>query len=112
MKERKMNKFDKPTKLDDIDVAFPAAIKHLMPNQEDIPDDFKRFNGNEFVKLSDEWFFEGLDSKKLIAKDGIDKNEALRHLKCIQGSFEPKHEHKSSSVAYLMSLWFDLAKGE
>jgi hypothetical protein len=29
------------------------------------------------------------------------------HLKAIMGSFQPKHEHKTAGVAYLMSLWFE-----
>jgi len=47
--------------------------------------------------------------------DGIDQNKALRHIKAILGSFEPKHEHKEAAAAYLLSLWFKsvkYAKGE
>jgi len=34
------------------------------------------------------------------------RRASTRHLQTIQGSFEPKHEHKQDCVAYFMSLWF------
>lgn len=101
-------KFNKPTKLEDVDVAFPTTVSHLMPKYDDIPKEFKDHN-NPFAALQAEWFFKGMKASKLIAKEYIDRNMAMRHLQSIQGSFEPKHEHKSAGVAYLMSLWFDLA---
>ena len=30
--------------------------------------------------------------------EGIDANMAFRHLGCINGSFEPKHEHKMAAA--------------
>lgn len=44
-------------------------------------------------------------------KDGIDGDTAVRHLRAIQGSFAPKHEHKMEAVAYLASRWFTKVKG-
>ena len=82
-----------------------------MPDYNEIPDDFKK-NKNPWVKFADKWFFSGADARKLIEKDGIDRIAALDHLRVIMGSFEPKHEHKISTVAYLLSQWFDFAKSD
>jgi hypothetical protein len=95
-----------PMKVSDIDIAFPANVKHLMPPMAEIPEDFKRHRGNPWVDLTSQWFFSGLTGH-FRAKDGIDQRMAMRHLKCVIGSFEPKHEHKTAAVAYLMSLWFE-----
>jgi hypothetical protein len=58
-------------------------------------------------KVQSEWFYNGLpEGTQLVAVEGVDAAQAIGHLKAIQCSFEPKHEHKSAGVAYLMSLWF------
>ena len=96
----------KPQDVTDIDMAFPAKVSHLMPTYEEIPDEFKR-GSNKWNRLVSTWFFSGFKGAKFVPKDGIEPNHALRHLKCIMGSFEPKHEHKEAAVAYLMSQWFE-----
>lgn len=97
--------FKQPTKLSDVDIAFPASVCKLMPSYEAIPCEFKR-DSNPYVRFQQQWFFSGLNRDQIpAAKDGIDLNEALRHLEAIQRSFEPKHEHKQAAVAYLASLW-------
>lgn len=91
----------KPIKVSDIEVAFPAKVRHLFPkNMGDNPSD-------EAEKFQMDWFFSGLVSEDLTPKDGINKTEAFRHLKCIQGSFEPKHEEKVRAVALLVDEWFE-----
>jgi len=97
----------KPVEIDSATAAFPASVAHLMPKREDIPAEFKRHNGTKWNRFAADWFFSGIKATGLIPKEGIDKNAALRHLSAIQRSFEPKHEHKESAVAYLASLWFD-----
>lgn len=101
--------FEKPTPLSDVDVAFPARVSHLMPPMAAIPDEFRMWNSkpNKWVEFQERWFYEGLKKVKMAPKEGIDPNVAIRHLKAIQGSFEPKHEHKVAAVAYLASLWFE-----
>lgn len=98
-----------PQPVDDLRLAFPANVAELMPSYHDIPDDFRRGRGGaaQWVRFQRDWFFRGIKGVKLIPKDGIDPNQALRHLKAIQGSFEPSHEHKEAAVAYLASLWFE-----
>lgn len=104
-----VNDFSEPTEVSDIDLAFPASVEHLMPVYETIPAEFNLYNGTSpFCKIQSKWFYEGLKDETMPpAKPGIDTTKAIRHLACIQRSFEPKHEHKAAAVAYLMSLWFE-----
>ncbi len=83
------------------------AVRDLMPAYADIPREFHN-QYNPYAKLQAEWFFKGLDAKKIKEKPGIDRKLALRHLGAIQSDWGPKHEHKAAAVAYLMSLWFDI----
>ncbi len=98
--------WSQPTAVDDILLAFLAGISGLMPTMEEIPAEFQNHGGTVWNKWQSQWFFKGLH-KRPEPKDGIDQELAMRHLATIQGSFEPKHEHKEAAVAYLASLWFD-----
>lgn len=100
--------FTEPAVVDDVTVAFPGSVAHLMPAYEEIPKEFKDMNNsNRWLKLQSKWFYEGLKKEDIPAiKDGLNIRQALNHLAAIQGSFDPKHEHKMAAVAYLMSLWF------
>ena len=89
----------------DLDMVFPCDVSKLMPKYAYIPDEFKRGN-NKWNRLAREWFFVGVKALNITPKPGIDKTTALRHIKTIIGSFEPKHEHKEAACAYLMSQWF------
>lgn len=91
--------------IDNATLAFPASVRHLMPPQEDIPDEFK-YGATRWNKLFSDWFFSGLSSLELTPKEGVDKDKAMRHIRTIMGSFEPKHEHKEAAVAYLLNEWF------
>lgn len=93
----------------DIDVAFPASVTKYMPPYADIPKEYKH-GDTKWNKLFNSWFFVGLKSLDLTAKEGIDKNKALRHIRCVMGSWEPQHEHKEAAVAYLLDQWFSDAK--
>lgn len=104
-------KFDKPSHVSDLDVAFPATVKHLMPSMDSIPQEFH--NGStKWNNLVSAWFFKGLTKLDMSPKDGIEKSDAMRHIKAIMGSFEPKHEHKEAACAYLLSKWFEDATWE
>ena len=89
-----------------LDLAFPASVGHLLPPWADIPNQFKP-NGGKHGRLINEWFFSGIKLKAVQMKPGIDQAMATRHLKCIMGSYELKHEHKVSGVAYLIEQWFE-----
>ncbi len=102
----------KPVDVSGLDMALgggPDMMTKLMVPMSDIPKEFKNWNSQtKWNKLQSTWFYEGLPKgTEFKPKEGIDATQALRHLKTIQGSFEPKHEHKEACVAYLMSLWFD-----
>ena len=99
-----MNNFSKPHEVSDVFQAFPARVSHLMPEYASIPRDFK--GRRMWVDWQQKWFYSGL-TEMPVPKAGIDLKQAMRHLATIQGSFEPKHEHKEAAVAYLASLWFD-----
>ena len=99
--------FSKPTEVNDVLMTFPAGIRHLMPKYEDIRDEY-RLGGKWSNQLFSDWFFCGIKSADgLVAKEGIDKSKALRHIKTVMGSFEPKHEHKEAAVAFLLDKWFE-----
>lgn len=97
-----------PQPVENLELAFPAHVLHLMPAFDDIPDDFRHNRGEarQWVQFQRDWFYKGLPAgSTFVAVDGIDAAVAARHLKTIQGSFEPSHEHKEAAVAYLASLW-------
>jgi hypothetical protein len=98
----------KPKKVSGVEMTFGGGTKKLLPPMCDIPEEFDLPGNTKWNKIISMWFFQGLPPEtKFIPKDGIDSNDALRHIAAILRSFEPKHEHKESGCAYLMSLWFD-----
>jgi hypothetical protein len=96
-----------PVVLSDAEVVFPASVLSIMAPWSEIPKEFHR-GRTKWNELQARWFYEGLpEGTNFRPKDGISTDAALRHLKAILGSFQPKHEHKEACVAYLMSLWFE-----
>jgi hypothetical protein len=94
-----------PIPVTKLDSVFGGNVKEILPPYDEIPSEFKR-QGHPWVRWQQEWFFHGLKSLPT-PKEGIDGNMAIANLACVQGSFEPKHEHKEAGVAYLASLWFE-----
>ena len=93
--------FMKPaTDVTQLDVAF-GRIKGLMP-AIDLNERPRGWGAELFSRL----FFNG-GKFELEAKPGIDRSAALKHIRAIMGSFEPKHEHKEAACAYLFELWFE-----
>lgn len=92
--------------ISDLDVVFPGNVAALMPKWEEIPEEFRRGHGR-WDDVVNDWFFHGLKNSQWTPKPGVDTNKALRHIKAILASFEPKHEHKTAAVAYLLSEWFE-----
>ena len=88
----------------DIDIAFPAHVKHLMPEYETAR---ARRVDPKWERLACDWFFTGLKELRLKPREGVDEQRALRHIRAIMGSFEPKHEHKMASIAFLLEEWFE-----
>ena len=104
--------FSRPHDADPVSVAFGAGdeVFRLMPPYADIPDEFKNFTNPFVVRIQSRWFFEGLEQWPLKPKSGVEMRKALTHIRAIQMSFTPPHEHKEAGVSYLMSLWFEAPK--
>lgn len=97
--------------VDDLSMAFGGDTHKLLPPWKDIPEQFKAGH-TEWNSLVSAWFFGGLKNLKLTPKAGVDTAKALRHIKAVIVSFEPKHEHKEAGCAYLLSEWFTDATWE
>ena len=95
-----------------LDLAFPTNVDGILPAWEEIPDQFKKWNGTKWNRLFNDWFHLGLKSIKLIPKKGIDIEKAIRMVSYCMRSWEPKHEHKEAGCAYLLSEFFKDAKWE
>jgi hypothetical protein len=92
--------------VNDLELAFGGqSLDTLMPRYADLPDEFKR-GRTEWNKLFSDWFYCGIATLELDPKEGVDKAAALRHIKAVMVSFEPKHEHKEAGVAFLLDQWF------
>jgi hypothetical protein len=99
--------FGTPAQVTNMDIAFGGSMSKLLPAWKDIPYEFKRGH-TKWNRIVSKWFFSGLPKEtRFVPKDGIDTNAAKAHLRAILVSFEPKHEHKESSAAYLLSKWFE-----
>lgn len=91
----------------DVELVFPTSVDGLMPAYKDIPKEFRDWNSpGKWNKVMSDWFYKGLKNAKWKPKPGVDEAKALRHIKYILGSWEPKHEHKAAGVAYLLNEWF------
>lgn len=102
----------KPIPVDDVTLAFPAhVVGILMPEYLECQEGLERLDPKEMSKWLDfqrSWFMRGLPAEvEFYCKEGVDGETAFRQLQAIQGSFQPKHQHKEAAVAYLCSLWFD-----
>jgi hypothetical protein len=95
--------------LDGVDSIF-GKIAH-MPKYDTVPDEFKRYGGNDYCDFISTWFFRGLtpeDRQRLTPREHVDEKKALIAIQAILRSFEPKHEHKEAGAAYLLSQWFTI----
>lgn len=95
--------WNRPSPVTDIDLAFPARGLELAPPDELIPDTLDR----KWLDFQQDWFMYGLpEDCEIDLQPGVDGNEAMRHLRVVQGCYGLKHQHKQRAVAYLASLWF------
>jgi len=103
---KKTNKRIMPADVSGLDLAFGGDMKKLLPPMNEIPEEFQdgRTKWNDLISG---WFFRGLTKLELAPREGVDKQKALRHVKAIMVSWEPKHEHKEAGCAYLMSQFFE-----
>jgi len=96
--------------ISDLEVGFGTTVG--LPDYRTIPDEFKGIGKTKWNRLVSDWFFCGLKSLRVAPKEGVDKDRAMKHIRALLASFEPRHEHKESGVAYLMSQYFADAEWE
>lgn len=104
-----MSNWDKPTAVSDIDMAFPSRGGELTPDYATVPDEFKQGRSVQEA-FANRWFFNGDAFERFSVygpSEGINGDDAVRHLQVVLGSCGTKHEHKIAGAAYLLSLWFD-----
>jgi hypothetical protein len=94
-----------PIKVTDADRAFGGRAMEILPPMKAIPAEFHSMH-HPWAKWQADWFYRGLSAMP-VPKEGIDLKLAMNNLATVQGSWEPKHEHKMAGVAYLASLWFE-----
>lgn len=87
-----------------LDMAFGQRAMGLMPAYAEIPREF-RHGRDDYSRFQQKWFSEGVSAGDVKWRRGIDPDAAWSHLEAIQGSFEPKHEHKAAGVSWLLSKW-------
>lgn len=93
----------KPIKVLDVETVFGGDMKKLLP--KNIPSSFSE-SDSKWHKIINDWFYFGIQDVKCFPKENVNSSEAIRHIKAILSSFEPKHEVKMNSCAYLMSCFF------
>lgn len=98
-----------PLDVSDDDVLDGSTdTEWLLPPWKDIPTQFRARSSSEpWCHFVSDWFFDGTDAARMVARPGVDRRLAFRHLRAVMRSHEPKHEHKIAGVAYLCSLWFE-----
>ena len=96
----------KPLPIDGLNQAFPTSVDKHLPKYNEVPEEFRRGH-TPWNKLFSKLFYSGGSVAHLVPKPGIDKAQAIAHIRYCMGSWEPKHEHKEAGVAYLFSLWFE-----
>jgi hypothetical protein len=87
-----------------------VRIAELMPSRDELPE---RFKSGAAPTLATQLFFEGLDDttiKALIyrSRQGINTQQAFRHIMKVLSSLEPTLAHKLGAADYLFEKWFRL----
>jgi hypothetical protein len=96
-------------KLSSTERAFPTSVEGMIPPYREIGQYPRK---RELEGLVDRWFFLGLKNLKTTPREGVNEAEALAHIKYVLSSWEPKHEHKTAGVAFLINEWFEEFSGE
>jgi hypothetical protein len=98
-----LDEWAKPHEVDDLTMAFPVNVcGTLLPPMALLPEEFQR-ERSPWCSFAQRIFFGGGAFPN--AKLGIDRRNAVRHLRAVLGSFEPSHEHKIAGAGYLFSQW-------
>lgn len=98
--------FTTPSEVTDSELSFGYRDSRLMPTMEIVPKEFQEVR-TKWNDLFSKLFFKGSEGYVFTAKPGIDKTKAIRHLRALMRSWEPRHQHKEAACAWVMSLWFE-----
>lgn len=98
-----------PHAVEDVDIAFPARGPELTPSREELPEDMDGLRCWRDLSFALNIGTIDATTVRLLPKEGIDAEEAWRHLLVAFRTFGTKIEDKLDGTAYLMSLWFDAA---
>lgn len=99
-----------PQAVDDVLIAFPAKIEHLLPEKDLCETELAALSdgGARWLQFQTDWFSRGLPAQmRVTPRAGVGVETAFRHLAAIQRSYQLPHEHKVAAVAYLASRWFE-----
>jgi hypothetical protein len=89
----------------DAELAFGGRdLDKLMPPESEIPEDYP--DRLKWTRFFNRVFMQGAVGTRLLPREGVNPNKALRHLRAVMVSFDPKHEHKEAACAWLFSQWF------
>lgn len=96
----------------EIDAAFGAGRSSYL-TREQMGDDFYS-DRNRYTNAAQSLFFRGgrIADHGLRFKADIDAAKAMRALRALLCSFEPKHEIKIGTVGYALSQWCEDARAE
>lgn len=109
MSTKSLGKWEAPTDVSDLDLAFPARGEELTPPFYSLPSDFQDLS-NRWCGVVEDAFF-GRGGVEISVRSDISFESASRHLRVVMGTFATKHEHKIAGAGYLMSRWFKFADG-
>ncbi len=93
-------------KLSEADRIFAANVTDMMPEYKALPEEYAQMR-HPWCQFASGLFFKGGDLRPLVAKPGVDKDKAIRHISTVLRSWEPKHEHKIGAVGFLFNEWFE-----
>jgi len=88
-----------------LDATFGAGLK-TYPPMAMIPAEFQTWSG-KYQDIVSSLFFKGgrLEDHNIKLRTGIDHKAAMTAIRAWMGSFAPKHEHKTATVAWALSEW-------
>jgi hypothetical protein len=91
----------------DDDLVFCSRIKSITPQLHDIPAEFfleEDLPEHQFFNMWREGNIQELSGKPV---EGVDAEQAMKHLGLIMASPIIQPFHKRAAAAYLVALWFE-----
>jgi hypothetical protein len=88
-------------------MAHNIDQKDLYISEDQLPKMFYE-HGNKYNNFVSHWFFNGIDTKPLKEKRGINRNDCLLKIGKLLQSFTLEHNYKIALCAYWLNKWFDI----